>query len=406
MDEDNTMTDRTLIFMAVGCRAAGISMAAVILPLHLSTLGLNAGGVGAIIGVGLAAGGMATLAAGLRADSFGRRRALILLAVLACVGGCGLSLSGGFAALAASAAIGMFNGMGRDRGAALSIEQSILSDMEMPENRTAAFAKYNVLVECSTAAGGLLAAMPAILRTTAGMDHAESYRVMLAAYGLLCLLGAAACWSLSPGVEARQHVHNRPAPISERTKNRIYRLSSLFALDSLGGGFLTSAILSYWFFRRFGVDESVLGPLFFAARLANAVSYPIAARLAGRIGLIRTMVFTHIPSSLILIAIPFLPTFKIVVVFFLLRELLVQMDVPTRQSYVMAVVEPEARTFAAGVTNFTRNTGWAVGPFIAGQGMSALALSMPLFTGAVLKLVYDLWLYAAFRHVRPEQESG
>jgi sugar phosphate permease len=178
----------------------------------------------------------------------------------------------------------------------------------------------------------------------------------------------------------------------------------LFLIDSLAGGFLGTALLSYFFFVRFGVDEAAIAVLFFAARLANGISHLGAAWLAARIGLVNTMVFTHIPSSIALIAVALVPEFWMAALLFMLRELLVEMDVPTRQSYVMAVVKPGERTFASGVTSLVRLGGWAVGPFAAGALMQGVALATPLIVGGLLKIGYDLMLYWSFRHLKPPEE--
>jgi predicted MFS family arabinose efflux permease len=194
-------------------------------------------------------------------------------------------------------------------------------------------------------------------------------------------------------------------PIDPRSKRVITRLALLFGLDSIGGGFLNSALIAYWFFRQYGTSEADLALLFFAARALNALSHIGAAWLARRIGLLNTMVWTHLPSSVFLIAAPAAPNAALAAALFLAREALVEMDVPTRQSYVMAVVKPTERTFASGVTNVTRNISWAVGPSVAGVVMQHVALAGPLVIGGALKIVYDLLLYRAFRHVRPPEET-
>lgn len=179
---------------------------------------------------------------------------------------------------------------------------------------------------------------------------------------------------------------------------------ALFSLDAFGGGFLGDALVSYWFFRRFGINEQTLGIVFFVVHLLNAVSHLGAAWLARRIGLVKTMVFTHLPFSIFLIAVPFAPSLKIAVVLFFLRESLVEMDVPTRQSYVAAVVQPRERTFASGATNLTRNVSWAAASSLAGAFMQHVAFSAPLVLGGSLKIVYDLLLWRSFRHVRAPEE--
>ena len=201
------------------------------------------------------------------------------------------------------------------------------------------------------------------------------------------------------------HAQASSVPVDPRTRRVVTRLALLFGLDSIGGGFLNSALIAYWFFRRYGTSEANLAMLFFAARTLNAVSHIAAAWMARRIGLLKTMVWTHLPSSLLLMAAPAAPTATIAAGLFLAREALVEMDVPTRQSYVMAVVKPTERTFASGVTNVTRNVAWAVGPSVAGVVMQHLALAGPLVIGGLLKIGYDAMLYASFRHLRPPDEE-
>jgi len=186
----------------------------------------------------------------------------------------------------------------------------------------------------------------------------------------------------------------------------VARLAALTGMDSLGGGFLTSALVSFWFFHRFGIGGEWLGPIFAAARILNAASHLVAAWLARHIGLLNTMVFTHIPSSLFLMAVPFAPTLPWAVALFLVREGLVEMDVPTRQSYILAVVQPGERAFASGMTTLTRNVAYAIAPGAAGLAMRFLSAASPLFLGGGIKIAYDLLLYGAFRRVKPPEESG
>ena len=192
--------------------------------------------------------------------------------------------------------------------------------------------------------------------------------------------------------------------MSPASRGLVLRISALFAIDGLGGGFLTTALISYFFFKRFGVSEGVIGVLFFGARVANALSHLAAAWLARRIGLVNTMVFTHIPSSVLLASVAFAPSFPVAALLFLLREGLVEMDVPTRTSYVMAVVKPEERLYASGVTSIVRLGAWAVAPSFAGLFMQGVSMAMPLFVGAGMKVTYDVLLYRAFRHLKPPEE--
>jgi len=283
------------------------------------------------------------------------------------------------------------------------LEQAILPETTGTRERTQALAWYNVVLDVGQAVGSLLGGLPFLLRSVFGYAEFHSYQCAFALYaGLGCLNFLLYSW-LSPKVE----IHG-PTPwhkVSPQSRRVITRLSLLFWLDSFAGGFLPSALIAFWFFKRFGLGEQLLGPLFFATHIANAFSYVLAARLSHRIGLIRTMVFTHIPASLCLIAIPFAPTVTWAVALYVIRECLVEMDVPTRQSYVLAVVSPSERTIASGVTNLTRLVAWSMAPSLAGFTMRSLALSFPLFLGGGLKIVYDLILYRAFRHIKPPEED-
>jgi len=298
----------------------------------------------------------------------------------------------------------MVNGMGRDRGAQLVIEQAMLPSTVEPAARTRTFAWYNVLQDAGHALGGLLAATPALLAGAFGLGDIAGYQASLALYALLLAATIGLYAGLSPAVEMAPQA-SATAPVSAASRRVVWRISGLFAIDSVAGGFLGTALLSYFFFERFGTGETAIALLFFAARIANAVSHFGAAWLARRIGLINTMVFTHIPSSLALVAVALVPAFWMAALLFLVRELLVEMDVPTRQSYVMAVVQPAERTWASGVTSLVRMGGWAVAPFAAGFLMQGLALATPLVIGSGLKIAYDLLLFRAFRDVRPPEEG-
>jgi hypothetical protein len=222
-------------------------------------------------------------------------------------------------------------------------------------------------------------------------------------YAGLSLLPCLVYWRLSAQIEIPQS--NVAVPLTPDSRRILWKICALFALDSLGGGFLTTALLSYFFHERFGVGVETIAVLFFIARIANAVSHFGAAWLAKRIGLVNTMVFTHIPSSVLLLTVAIAPNFTVAALLFLLREGLVEMDVPTRQSYVMAVVAPHERTTASGVTHLVRLSAWAVAPILAGVLMATTSLLLPLLIGAGLKILYDVLLWRAFRAVRPPEEA-
>jgi MFS family permease len=396
------VSDRALISAAAFLRALATGLIGVLLGVHLATVGLDARTIGLVVSAGLAGAATASLIVTWLGARVGPRPALITLALLAAIGGLGL-LAGSYPwLLAAAAFLGMVNGMGRDRGAALILEQALLPSTVGDAGRTLAFAQYNVLQDLGHAFGGLLAGMPALLAAGGVASQSQASELTIVVYAFLSLLPLGAYALLSPAITAPQAEHVRLTPASRRI---LWRISALFALDSLAGGFLTTALLSYFFHERFGVGVEVIGPLFFAARTANALSHLGAAWLARRIGLVNTMVFTHIPSSLLLITVAYAPSFPVAALLFLLRESLVEMDVPTRQSYVMAVVRPEERALASGVTHLVRMGGWALAPALAGALMTEASLMVPLVVGALMKVGYDLLLWRAFRHVRPPEEA-
>ena len=396
------MTDRVVLYAAAFVRALGTGMIGVLMGVYLARLEFDPARIGYVVGAGLLGCAAAALLVTLFADRAGRRRSLIAVSLLSFAGGCAFALTAHPFAAGAAAFFGMVNGMGRDRGASLILDQVILPATVGDERRTRAFAWYNVLQDIGHAIGGLLAGLPALLRGL-GAQGLGSYRLSVGFYALLMLVCAALYLRLSSRVEPDPD-HPLKARVSPATRRVLWRISSLFALDSLAGGFLTTALLTFFFYERFGVGEAVLGPLFFGARILNALSHLGAARLARRFGLVNTMVFTHIPSSLLMITVAYAPSFAIAAILFLLREGLVEMDVPTRQSYVMAVVRPEERTLASGVTHLVRVGAWAVAPAFAGWFMGGLSLMTPLVIGSCMKVVYDILLYAAFRGTRAPEE--
>jgi MFS family permease len=394
--------DRSRIFATAFLRAVGTGMTGVLAGLYLARLGLSAASAGFVISAGLGGAALASLFATTSADRFGRRRFLVVVSLFGAVGCLAMLASHALVAITLFAALGMLNGMGRDRGAALVIEQAIIPSTITDAERTKTFAWYNVLQDAGHALGSLMAALPSLAHHALGWDETFALRTGLGAAAGLTAAALAFYPRLSAAVEPA--APRERVKVSPDTKRILWRISSLFVLDSLGGGFLTASLVSWFFFQRFGVAEGSLGVLFFFARVLNALSHLGAAWLAKRIGLVKTMVFTHIPSSLFLVTVAFAPTFPIACVLFLLREGLVEMDVPTRQSYVMAVVKPEERTVASGVTHLVRIAMWAVGPAIAGWSMQTFSLGAPLGIAASLKIAYDVLLWGAFRNVRPPEE--
>ena len=393
--------DAGLIYAAAFLRSSSVGLIGVVLAIALTEAGVSVAGAGAVIGAGLAGIATMTLVVTVAADRLGRRPALIALSLLTGFGYFAAAVSANLIWLIPTAFAGMLNGMGRDRGPAGTLEQAILPETTDAEHRTWTLAWYNLVLDGGHAFGGL-----------AALAFASEHRLIFFVCGAAALACVAPYLALSARVEVASSPVARPFKVraardGERaTGDRaIAKLALLFGIDSIGGGFLSSALIAYWFFERYGFSESQLAVLFFAARALNAVSHVGAAWLARRIGLLNTMVFTHLPSSLLLMVAPAAPSGGLAATLFLGRESLVEMDVPTRQSYVMAIVPPHRRTYASGITNFTRTIGWAIGPPIAGLIMQNVVLAAPLFIGGGMKIIYDIVLYRSFRHLRPPEEQ-
>lgn len=402
MTDGAAARDRHVLYVAAFVRALATGLVGVHLGLHLATIGASSATIGVIVGAGLAGAAFAALLTTLFADRVGKRRTLLLVTLLAAIGGAAVVVVDDTVILGVAAFVGMLNGMGRDRGAALIIEQAMLPAMTDDAGRTAAFARYNVLQDVGHAFGGLAAGLSALFANVPGVGERDASTLTLALFPLLMLASFAAYLRL-----ARDTPRTRtPQATSPATKRVLVKISALFALDSLGGGFLVTSLLSYFFFERFAVGGEIIGALFFVARILNALSHFAAAQLAKRIGLVNTMVLTHIPSSLLLVTVAYAPSFPVAAALFLLREALVEMDVPTRQSYVMALVRPEERTLASGVTHVVRMAAWAVAPFFAGAMMHGASLALPLVIGAAIKIVYDVALWVSFRRLRPPEERS
>jgi hypothetical protein len=374
----------------------------VTLGLYLGAAGVGALDAGLVIGAGLAGLALTTALVASRGRPSNARATLVITTLLSAAGLAALTLSARPGPLAVAAFLGLVNGMGRDRGPAQTVEQAVLADHVAAADRTRLFTRYTLAQDVAGALGSWAAALPTLLHGMLSLSILGAHRVTF--------LGAAVVAALPAWLYAglpREHdgvAASFRSKASVETRKRVGSLAALFALDSVGGGFLAGSVLSYWFFQRFGLTGAVLGPLFFATRVLNALSYLVAERLARRIGLLSTMVFTHLPSSVILLLLPFAPTAWAAAAILLVREALVQMDVPTRTSYVAAVTPPGDRTFALGVTGLVRNIGWATGPAGAGWAMQTLGLGAPLVAGAGLKIVYDVLLYRGFRHIRPPEE--
>lgn len=397
------MADRRLLYVAVAARGLSIGLVGVLLAFHLSGRGFGEADVAWAVSAGLWGMAASTAAVGAFADRVGRRRSLVALALLSALGIVAATFATDATILLAGAFLGMLNGAGRDRGGLPSLEQPLLASTVDDAGRTKAFAYYNLTDNACLAAGPLLLGVlgrvaPDLVRTPRAMTTG-----LLVAAGLMVV--AAACYArLTPSVAGTPRA--APVRLSPETRRRVWRLSALFALDGFGGGLVVVSLLAVVFRDKFGTSADVFALLVFGSRILNAVSHLGAAWLAKRIGLVNTMVFTHAPSSVLLFTVSVAPSFPVAAVLYLLREGLVEMDVPTRTSYLMAIVRPEERTRVTAITNLVRMASWAAAAWVAGLVMRDVSVPLPLAIAAGCKLLYDGLLYVAFKRLKPPEEGG
>jgi MFS family permease len=396
--------DLLLIYAAALLRGLAAGAISVLAAVYLAKRGFAEAEIGIVLSAGMAGVFAGTVYGTFIADRVGRRRSLVGLALLAALGGAALAWVESPWAAAAAAFFGMLNTQGSDRGAAQALEQAILPSVSSDRERTRVFAWYNALQDAGGAVGALLAALPAILREGLALPELRAYDATVYTYAVLLVAVAVFYARLSARTEQGGGLALQGHELPRSARREVRRFSWLSAMDSLGGGFIGSALIAYFLFARFGAGEGELAALFAAARVMTVLSHFAAAWLAGRIGLVNTMVFTHIPSSLLLLTLPVAPSFEVAALLFILREGLSEMDVPTRQSYLMAIVPPHERTWAAGLSQLARAAGRMVAPALAGAAMQAGALWWPLVAGATIKIAYDLLLWRAFRRIKPPEE--
>ena len=370
---------------------------AVVLVVYLTSSGVSASQTGLLLTLTLVGDTAVSLYLTTRADRLGRRRMLIVGAILMVAAGVTFAWTRDFLLLVVAGTIGVISPSGNEVGPFLPIEQAALAHVVPSDARTAAFAWYTLAGSLATAAGSLCGGVlsQALQRTAA--TPLASYRVVVLLYAALGAVLALLFTRLSPATEVAAPQATTAAFGIGRSRAVVLRLSGLFALDAFAGGFVIQSFAAYWFYLRFGVNPATLGMIFFWANVFAGVSALLASRLAARFGLVKTMVFTHLPSNVLLILVPLMPTLPLAVLVLLARFSISQMDVPTRQSYVMAVVRPEERSAAAGITGVARTTGAAIAPVFAGWMFARPSLvSVPFFIAGTLKIVYDLLLYRGF----------
>jgi MFS family permease len=407
-------SDGWLLFVTRFARLFAYGSLSVILVFYLIGLGLTEGQAGLVLTLTLVGDVVVSLYLTTRADRIGRRRMLIVGSILMTAAGLAFACTSNLLFLVIAGTIGVISPSGNEVGPFLSIEQAALSHIVPSAARTEVFAWYTLAGSLATALGALFAGglTQALQRTS--MSHVQSYRAVVFLYAALGVALALLFLRLSASVEVNR-VSNRPVVSSgvasilgiARSRNVVLKLSGLFALDSFAGGFVVQSFAAYWFYLRFGVRPAALGAIFFWANLFAGISALFATRLAARIGLIRTMVVTHLPSNVLLILVPLMPNLSWAVAVLLLRFSISQMDVPTRQSYTMAVVPAEERSAAGGFTGIARTTGAALSPLFVGFMFARSSwINVPFFLAGALKILYDLLLYKEFVSIPPVEERS
>lgn len=396
--------DARLLFAARIVRLFAYGFVAVVLVLYLAAIGLDGHRIGLLLSLTLAGDVVVSLYLTTRADVLGRKRTLLAGALLMIGAAVVFAVTRDFTLLVLAAAIGVISPSGNEVGPFLAVEQVALAHAAQDRDRTALFAWYNLAGSFATAAGSLAGGFLAGLLMKRGFGAAASYRSAIIAYAVLGAALALIFTRVSPAIEGERIARPMRSLFRvEHSRSIVLRLSSLFALDSFAGGLVVQSIVAYWFFRRFGLSPAALGSLFFGANLAAGVSALAAARIARRFGLLNTMVFTHLPSNILLILVPLMPTLPLAITVLLLRFSISQMDVPTRQAFVIAAVEPAERTAAAGITGVARTTGAALAPVIAMPLVASLSHGwVPFVAAGLLKIVYDVVLLRSCRGVRLE----
>jgi len=398
-----------ILFSARILRLFCYGFLSVILALYFARLGLPEGQIGLLFSLTLVGDAGISLWLTTSADRFGRKRTLIVGALLMAGAGVVFIVTHNVLLLLAAAIIGVISPSGNEIGPFLSVEQAALAQLLPNEKRTQSFAWYNLVGSFATAVGALSGGWLAHVLQLRGMPALAAYRTVLMGYALGGLILVILFLLLSRDVEAAAAAQTNPTPRVlglHRSRGVVIRLSGLFALDAFAGGLVVQAMIAYWFHVKFGIDAGVIGSIFFGANMLAGISALLAVRLANRIGLINTMVFTHIPSNLLLIFVPVMPTLPLAITVLLLRFSISQMDVPTRQSYTMAVVSPDERSAASGVTSIARSVGAAISPSLTGIFFAVPALlSVPFYLAGGLKIVYDVLLYRGFRTMKPPEEK-
>jgi MFS family permease len=401
--------DVRLLFLARFLRLLAYGSLSVVLVLYLAALGVGGALIGLLLGLTLLGDTALSLFLATRADRLGRRRVLMLGALLMVLTAALLGAGSPTWVLVLALGMGVLSPSGNEAGPFLAVEQTALAGFVPAEARTRLFAWYNLTGSVATALGALCGGWLALAAQEMGLDGPHAYRPGLVLYAL-CGLGLWVCFArLSAAVEPGRGEAPQGAAGAwglGSSRARVLHLAALFSLDAFGGGLVLQSVLAWWLHLRFGAGAGKLGSLFFAVNVLAALSYLLAGRLARRIGLLRTMVFTHLPANLLLMLVPLMPGFASAAAVLLIRALITQMDVPTRQAYLMAVVSPGERTAAAGITGVARSLGSAAAPVLTTTLTAAAYAAWPFWLAGVIKVTYDLLLWRGFAHIHPEHEHA
>ena len=399
--------DGKLIILARSVRTFAQGSIAVLFAVYLDLLGFTLTQIGVFFSFGVAGAALFAFLVSLVAEKVGRRRLMVGLTLMTAAAAVVLVVTDDFIVLTAFAFVGTLSGVGGGGGAQpiQPLEQASLADTVAPEKRTDLFAVYGIASTSAAAVGALAAGLPEILQGYFGVSQLDAFKAMFVAFVALVAIVALLYSLLSPGVEVRAEARQWVNPLTLPSRRIIFTLTALFSLDHFAGSLLLQSLVAYWFNTRFGLELGALALVFFSSQVLAAISLWLAARIAAKIGLINTMVFTHIPSNLFLLGAAFAPTAALAVVFWQLRSFLGQMDVPTRTSYIMSVVGPEERVAMAGIHIVGRSVSGIGGPTIATALWQAVSASAPLIGCAVLKIAYDIALFFMFRNVKPPQET-
>ena len=399
--------DGKIIILARSVRTFAQGSIAVLFAVYLDMLGFSLTQIGVFFSFGVAGAALFAFLVSLVAEKVGRRRLLIVFTLMTAVAGVVLVLTNDVVVLTAFAFLGTLTGVGGGGGAhpTQPLEQASLVDTVPVDRRTDLFAAYGIASTGAAAVGALAAGLPDVFQDYFGVSELGAFKAMFAAFVVLLLVAALLYGFLSSGVEVRADARQWVNPLTLPSRRIIFTLTGLFSVDHFAGSLLLQSLVAYWFSTRFGLELGALALVFFFSQILSAISLWLAAKIAARIGLINTMVFTHIPASLFLIAAAFAPTATLAVIFWQLRSFLAQMDVPTRTSYTMAVVGPEERVAMAGIHIVGRSVSGIGGPSVATALWQTVSASAPLLACGVLKIAYDISLYFMFRNVKPPEEA-